>query len=332
MKKKIFPKIVCTCCVLATVSFILFSYEIKQFENGILDVVATSQDGYVRLVLDQINLKENREDEEIVKNILSTLDASNNKYWTFSKGDTLLFVKDVLETEKYKSFTASTYYHSISSQQFYDKLTKNKVIHEVIHINNHNYIASGTVFSYNGSEYRLALLSNEDAILENNIYLKGKTESCIAYFCTVMILLLMGSILAWHLDRSESVQANQKKEIRDLNRQIVELNSHIFDCNSENSKVRGVEELPSFVRAFASNGIKEGMTVEVIFNDKKGKDKFMNEQLKLLPDDVVCFNKDENSVLLLVIYESKDDMQDMLQMDSIKDAVCKTWRFNKDRG
>lgn len=331
MKKKILPKTVCLCSLLAIVSCILFSYEIKQFENGILDVVATSQDGYVRLVLDQINLKENRKDEEIVKNILSTLDASNNKYWTFSKGDTLLFVKDVLETEKYKSFTASTYYYSISSQQFYDNLTANKVIHEVIHINNHNYIASGTVFSYNGSEYRLALLSNEDAILENNIYLKGKAEICIAYLSTVMILLLIGCVLAWRLDRSESVQSDQKKEIRDLNRQVVELNSQIFDDNSENSRVRDIKELPSFVSAFATHGIKEGMTVEAVFYDKYGKDKFLDEQLKLLPDDVVCFIKDENSVVLLVIYENKEDMMEMLQMDSIKDTVCKTWRFNKDR-
>lgn len=331
MKNKIFSKTVILSCVIAVLSFFLFSYEINHFEDGILDVVATSQDGYVRLVLDQINLKENREDEEIVNNILSTLDASNNKYWTFSKGDTIIFVKDVLETEKYKSFTASTYYQSMSSQQFYDELTENKIIHQVIHIGNHNYIASGTVFTYNGTSYKLALLSNEDAILENNTYLKGKTESYILYYCSILILLIMSCALAWKLERSRSEQSSLKKEIQDQNKKIIELNNRIFEGKDQNVNVWDIKELPLFVNSFSERGIREGKTVEIIFSDEKSRNDFVQEKSDLLPDDVICFTKNKHSLVLLVIYETEEDIRTLLQKNGLQNITVKNWRFSKER-
>ena len=331
MKNRIFSKTVVFSCVFAALSFFLFSYEMKQFEKGILDVVASSQDGYVRLVTDQISLKENREDEEIVNNILSTLDASNNRYWTFSKGDTLIFVKDVMETEKYKKFTASTYYQSISSQQFYDELKQNKVVHEVIEINNHNYIASGTVFSYNGTDYKLALLSNEDAILENNTYLKGKIESCIAYYGTVLVLLLVSCLIAWQYDRIKSAQLNDKNEIKDLNQKVVALNRQLFKEESQKTRIWNINELPSFVSAFADKGIEEGMTAEVVFHDADSKAEFMKEQLDLLPEDMICFDRDDRSLVLLVIYETEEEMQSFLHSDHIQNVIYKVWHFTNRR-
>ena len=60
-------------------------FEMQRYEDGIIDVCATQQDSYVQLVIDQINLKENRTDQEIIENILSTLDSSSNRYWTFPR-------------------------------------------------------------------------------------------------------------------------------------------------------------------------------------------------------------------------------------------------------
>ena len=67
---------------------------IGRYEKGIIEVCATQQDAYVQLVLDQINLKDNRDDEEIINDILKTMDSSSNKYWAFSKNQSMLFVKD----------------------------------------------------------------------------------------------------------------------------------------------------------------------------------------------------------------------------------------------
>ena len=60
-------------------------FQMDRLEQGLLDVCAVQQDAYVNLVLDQINLKENRDNEEIVTRILASLDASANKYWVFSE-------------------------------------------------------------------------------------------------------------------------------------------------------------------------------------------------------------------------------------------------------
>lgn len=76
----------------------VFAYtRINKYEEGVLEVCATQQDAYVQLVLDQINLKSNRDDEQIINDILGTMNSSSNKYWTFSKNQSILFVKDVLE-------------------------------------------------------------------------------------------------------------------------------------------------------------------------------------------------------------------------------------------
>ena len=93
--------VICVCCAWA---------QMKKYERGVLDVYAVQQDGYVQLVLDQINLQEDQDSEEIVHNILETLDASSNHYWTLSDAGSLVFVKDVLETNRYKGFTQESYY------------------------------------------------------------------------------------------------------------------------------------------------------------------------------------------------------------------------------
>ena len=48
----------------------VFAYtRINKYEEGVLEVCATQQDAYVQLVLDQINLKSNRDDEPRMKQL-----------------------------------------------------------------------------------------------------------------------------------------------------------------------------------------------------------------------------------------------------------------------
>ncbi|MBO5620161.1 MAG: hypothetical protein J5959_00855, partial [Butyrivibrio sp.] len=136
---------------------VLTYFEMHRYEEGILDVCATQQDSYVQLVIDQINLKENRTDQEIIESILSTLDSSSNRYWTFSKEQTMLYVKDALETNRYQALTADSYYTTDSANVFIANLMVNKVIHERIELEGKDYIASGALFQYGGDEYRICL-------------------------------------------------------------------------------------------------------------------------------------------------------------------------------
>ena len=144
--------------LLVVTAFVALTYfEMQRYEDGILDVCATQQDSYVQLVIDQINLKENRTDQEIIESILSTLDSSSNRYWTFSKDQTMLYVKDALETNRYQALTANSYYTTDSSMGFINDLELNKVKHERIFLDNKEYIASGALFDYEGEQYRICL-------------------------------------------------------------------------------------------------------------------------------------------------------------------------------
>ena len=170
---------------------------IGRFEEGVLDVCADQQDAYVQLVLDQINLKENRDDEEIITGILSSLDASTNKYWTFSRDEAMLFVKDVLETNKYKGFTTATYYVSDSARKFLDDLEINRVIHRTINIEEKTYVASGVVFLYGNAEYRLCLLTNRDVLLDNNEFLRAEVNVGIVFMIAVFLMVVGTMRAAW---------------------------------------------------------------------------------------------------------------------------------------
>ena len=58
----------------------VFAYtRINKYEEGVLEVCATQQDAYVQLVLDKINLKSNRDDEQIINDILGTMNSTTKK-------------------------------------------------------------------------------------------------------------------------------------------------------------------------------------------------------------------------------------------------------------
>ena len=170
--------------------------QLKKYEQGILDVYALQQDGYVQLVLDQINLQEDRDNEEMIQDILSTLDASDNHYWTLSEIDSIVFVKDVLETNRYKGFTTKTYYHSQSAEQFIESLEEGRVVHKQISIKNRRYVASGVRFAYNGKNYYMCLLTGADTILDQNEYLSARTSLCMLVLLALAVVLLGGILLS----------------------------------------------------------------------------------------------------------------------------------------
>ena len=207
---------------------VLTFFEMKRYEEGILDVCATQQDSYVQLVIDQINLKENRTDQEIIESILSTLDSSSNRYWTFSKQQTMLYVKDALETNRYQALTADSYYTTDSANVFIDDLMLNKVIHERIELEGKDYIASGALFEYGGDEYRICLLTNTTVLLDNNKFLGSKEELIILFIIIYSVIFILPIVMTIIHNR--------------LKKKILETSS---DLNTVNASVERLNELLS---------------------------------------------------------------------------------------
>lgn len=201
--------------------------QLYRYEQGILSVYAKQQDGYVQLVLDQINLQKNREDEEIVTNILGTLDTSNSHYWTLSEKNSLIFVKDVLETNRYKGFTTETYYASESANKFLQGLQENRVTHGTIQINAKNYVASGVKFSYNGKEYHMCLLTGADSILDQNDYLSAKITLSLIAMLILAFMVIGGIIIAMLAEKWYRRYEHMGIENRELAATVEQLNHEL---------------------------------------------------------------------------------------------------------
>ena len=224
-RKKYFVRVSILVFVAAVLIGIFGFYEVRQYDESILDIYAEQQDAYVKLVLDQINLQQDRTDEEIIQNILGSLVSSDKKYWTLTKDQDILYVKDVSETNRYKGFTSDSYYLSEGGKEFVDSLQADHVTHAVIYIDHDRYVASGTKFSYLGDEYKICLLTYENVILDNNSLLQTRIMICIILFA--LLLILMVAIMA-------GTQIIDKK-----NAQIAKLQEHVV---TQNRTVEGLED------------------------------------------------------------------------------------------
>ena len=193
---------ICVICV-AVIAGFTAHIELQRYEDGILDVCATQQDAYVQLVLDQINLKDNRNDEQIIKEILETIDASSNHYWTFSKDQSMLFVKDITETNKYKGVTASTYYMSDS---------------------------------YKNEPYRLCLLTQRGALLDNNSYLGVKTQMTTLFVVLLLIIVLVPMLMAYYIRHMLFKMDVQKDTIDTVNRRLSKINQKLMESDLHDTR------------------------------------------------------------------------------------------------
>lgn len=197
-------KVISVLIILAAVIMAVIGWhEAKDYEKSVLAIYAEQQDAYVQLVLDQINVLDDRSDEEIVKKILGSLDTSGRKYWTLTKDQALLFVKDVMETNRYKGLTTETFFTSDSAAKFLQDLEINRVIHETIQMDGVRYVASGVIFEYNGAEYKICLLTNDTVILDNNIFLSSKIGLYVFGVLLLGLLLVVSMIFANVLDLRE---------------------------------------------------------------------------------------------------------------------------------
>lgn len=289
---------------------VFFWYQIERYEQGIINVYASQQDAYVQLVLDQINLKENRDDEEIITEILASLDASSNRYWTFSKAQSMLFVKDVLETNKYKEITADSFFSTGESKNFLDSLTLNRVTHKEIFLQDKNYVASGVLFEYSGSEYRLCLMTNKDILLDNNYYLGSKVLLWTAIGVVLICMFLFTSLSA-KLHQADLLKyEDSKEEISLLQKSVAELNEELRNKRTRDTKSRLWSELmfADFINRIRERNILPVSAVYVQCRDDDVKKEVLADASISLDESVLRFEEGEHDLLFLGVGLNKNDL------------------------
>jgi len=199
--------------------------QLKAYENGVMEIYADQQDGYVRLVLDQINLNKNRSNDQIITEILATLDESSNKYWTLSQREALVFVKDVMETSRYRGFSTETYFTSESARYFIASLQNDSVIHRIIQMGERRFVASGVQTEYNGEPLRMCLLTSADIVLENNDYMSARINLTLLAITELSVLVLVSIGLAALVQKWRRAYDREAKSATELRGTIEQLNA-----------------------------------------------------------------------------------------------------------
>lgn len=298
-----FPFIAAFILAIIGLAAFLGYYHVHKYEQSVLRMYSNQQDNYVQLVLDQINLQKDNANEEDIIDILATLDTSGRKYWTLTKDQSLVFVKNVTETNRYKGFTTATYYVSESAGEFLESLERNRVIHRVINIDGDRYVASGVKFGFNGSNYKVCLLTGETVILEQNDFLSAKTALMI-YLAVLLIAFLMVLMISAKVIYDDNiVKIDQKKKIRWLNRDIQKLTKRIRFSDSYHSRWNTYEAviMPIFVRKLLERKVKPVSFVRIKFNRNEGRRKWLNDAQMLLDDRVLRFSGQDGELLLMML-------------------------------
>lgn len=316
--------IITTICVVAAAALggLITYILIGRYEKGIIEVCATQQDAYVQLVLDQINLKDNRDDEEIINDILKTMDSSSNKYWAFSKNQSMLFVKNVLETNRYKGVSADTYYNARQAADFMNGLGLNKVEHSVISLDNKTYLVSGVMFKYAGQDYRLCLMTEKSVLLDNNTYLEIKVQMETFVVVILLALVLVASIYALRI-RQLSFKLDEKEaDIRSLSMSLSKVNEKLMDkdLHDTHNNVWRQKAIVPFMKKLIERNIMPVTFARVECENKKSRNKFLGRAVYVLDRDVIRFEYGESDIILLAVNVSEAQLKYNLGVLEDKDV------------
>ena len=296
--------------------FVLFSIiQIRKYERSVLDIYADAQDAYVQLVLDQINIATDRTEYEIVEDILGTLDASSNRYWTFSNEEALIFVKDVAETNRYKGFTTSTYYVSEEAKAFIANLRTNKVVHDIIPINERDYVASGVAFAYNGVMYQMCLLTNPRTVLDHNIYMNARINLSVMIAVVLLLFLITAVMLVLTNSKKDERFRAEQEANGNLRRTVERLTAslerqRLFDIQYT---VFHCDILPMFLKKLEARKIKSYCVFTLYYESTEKKEQFLKKSQVLFDQRVFRFqNTKEQRIIIVALQQEKEVMMRLL--------------------
>ena len=195
-------------------------WQIYNYEQGVAELYAQEQDGYVEIVARQIERYGDVAGDKFVEDTIEMLDSTSQRYWTLDNSQYFLFVKSINDTDIYKTFSTDTFFNTQSAQSFLQMLKKGQVTHSIIRLDNFKYVASGIIFEYAGTEYRLCLLTDYDVMLTNNAYLSSKLYLLIDLILMIAIVVIACIFFAVRL-------SGERKKVQDLKNAGKQLNKYI---------------------------------------------------------------------------------------------------------
>lgn len=206
-------------CVVAVALGVFCVWQLSHYEDGLVETFANQQDDYVRVVAGQLA----GADDAGAEDLLGSIGASSSQYWTLSEDGSLVFVKDVDETNRYRGFSDSTYYEDGAARDFVAGLSGDGVSHAVIQIDGRDFIASGTVVERAGARVSLCLLTARHVVIDQNAYLGARVGLGVAIGAALVLMVgacvVMGLRGDRLLDRAEAAE-REAARLRETNERL----------------------------------------------------------------------------------------------------------------
>lgn len=272
-------------------------WQIRNYEEGVAEIYAAEQDGYVEVVARSIRKYGEVAGPEFVEDTIGFLDSTSQRYWTLDNTRYFVFVKSVYETDIYKTFSTETFYNTDSSQSFLDTLRSGEVVHDIINLNGYKYIASGTVFEFEGEEYRLCLLTDYDVMLSDNSYLNSKIYLFIDYLCLIGLLVIAVIYFMINLEKARAEAKAERSNAKELSRYIEFLDNVIMGRNGT-AIITGEGQIMRLLHRLDERGVYP--MAFILFNiDSKDMMNFYDDNHEKLGNDVVWVRCSAEKYILL---------------------------------
>lgn len=302
MKRKInFFVVTALVVFFAMAADVFIIWQLNNYETRFLELYGAEQDGYVKVVLGEINRLGDDATEENITEIISSLDATASRYWTVSKEDSILFVKSVTETNRYKGFTDGTYYASDSAAAFMNRLKLNQVGHQIIYLNEDRFIASGMIFEWRGQQYRICLLTYDKALLEDNILLECKNSIIIILLLVLALLIILSMMMSKKIRGQASRIALQEERAIWQNQQLEQLDEQMKREHAFSARKRVFKHtvLYEFLQELDERGAKPIHFAVFETETQESRDEFFEHMQMVLDNRVLRFSMDDRLVLLI---------------------------------
>lgn len=284
--------------------------QMRDLDDGIVDAYARQQDSYVGIVLNEIKLSDDRSADQIVNDILGTLDGGTSGYWALSRGQTMLYVKDVAETNRYKEVSASTYFDSSEAEDFLNGLATDRVTHRRIRLGDRDCLASGIKFSSGGSDYRLCLITNVDVLLASNEYMGARARLGTLWAAGIVTSCVGALLIANNVDRRRRERDDERTRVTQLSERMRLSEERIRRMGLYDALERAWSQrlLIPFVRKLHERGVNGSAVVRIDCGTMEQALDLLEGCSKLLGDDVLRFHDaGECMVTLLFAHGTPED-------------------------
>lgn len=210
--------------VIMMIAFVTYSiYQLSDYEKGMTEIFAEEQDGYVALVAEEA--RRGSPVLESAEKAVGILDSSNKQYWTMDNKDTILYIKNVTESNAYRDVEPEKYYHSKSARKFLKSISDTYITHSTIEIDGKKYIASGTLVKTPKQSIRLILLSDYKILFSNNDYLSKKIYLQISIMVVASVFIVTLIFMAILIRNAKNRQDAAEQESIDLRKKIEEISN-----------------------------------------------------------------------------------------------------------